>query len=55
MGLELVLHGTPVEVKERKVITEISLTANDQECARGRVVAVLAPDSMFETATATAQ
>ncbi|NHN54488.1 PaaI family thioesterase [Calidifontibacter sp. DB0510] len=48
LGVELVLRARPVEVKERKVVSEIELFAGDQVTVRGRVVAVLAPDAMFE-------
>lgn len=47
MGVPLLLRARPTEVKERKVVVEITLSADGHECARGRVVAVLAPDSMF--------
>lgn len=47
LGPELVLTARPVEQGERKVIVEMSITANDVECARARVVAVRAPESMF--------
>lgn len=47
MGVELEVRGLPVEVKERKVVSEITVRAGGQECAKGKVVAVLAPDSMF--------
>lgn len=47
MGVELELRGIPVEVKERKVIVEITVLAGDTVCARGQVVAVKMPDSML--------
>jgi acyl-coenzyme A thioesterase PaaI-like protein len=46
MGVELELVGTFVEVKEKKVIVEITLSANNIVCAKGTVVAVKMPDSM---------
>ncbi len=44
LGVELELRGRAVEIKERKVIIEIDLLAQDELCARGRVVAVQAPE-----------
>ena len=44
--LELVLRARAVEVGERKVIVELSVTAADTECAQARVVAVRAPATM---------
>ena len=46
-GVELELIGTFSEVKERKVIVDITLTANEVVCAKGQVIAVLMPDSMM--------
>jgi len=46
LGVELELRGTPVEVAERKVIVEISVNAEGEVCARGRVVAVRMPAEM---------
>lgn len=46
LGPELVLRGRAAEVGERKVIVEVTLTAADAECARGRVVAVRRPSTM---------
>ena len=54
MGVELELRGTPTQVKERKVVVDITLSADGVTCATGTVVAVLAPDSMFEAARAAA-
>ncbi len=45
-GEELLVRARPVEVGERKVVVEASVTAGDVECARGRVVAVRLPESM---------
>jgi uncharacterized protein (TIGR00369 family) len=45
-GVELVLYGYIVEVGQRKVVVDITVEAGDTLCARGRVVAVLLPDSM---------
>ena len=46
MGVELVVRGRAVEVKERKVVVSSELRAGDEVCARGRVVAVKAPENM---------
>ncbi len=46
LGVPLEARGKIVEVKPRKVITDIELRAGGDVCARGQVVAVLMPDSM---------
>lgn len=45
-GVELELIGRFSEVKDRKIIVEITLSANEIICAKGQVIAVLMPDSM---------
>jgi len=45
-GTELVVRARPIEVGERKVVVEASVSAGGAECARGRVVAVRMPESM---------
>ncbi len=45
-GVELELRGVIIEVKERKVIVDISLSADGKTCAKGHVVAVLMPKNM---------
>lgn len=50
LGPELVLRARPVEVKERKVVVEMSIHAGDLESAHARVVAVRAPETMFRQA-----
>jgi acyl-coenzyme A thioesterase PaaI-like protein len=47
MDTELVVRGTVEEVKERKVVVTSELYANGEVCARGRVVAVKAPEHMI--------
>ena len=47
LGPELVLKARPEEIKERKVVVAVELFVEGQLCARGRVVAVLAPASMI--------
>lgn len=46
LGVELELRGKIVEVKGRKVITEITVSANGEVTARGKVVAVQMPENM---------
>jgi uncharacterized protein (TIGR00369 family) len=46
LGAELVLRARAVERTARKAVVEMTITANDVECARARVVAVPAPASM---------
>ena len=45
-GVELELVGRFSEVKDRKIIVDITLSANDVICAKGQVIAVLMPESM---------
>lgn len=47
MGVELELRGEFLEVKERKVIVAITVSANGKVCAKGRVIAVKMPESML--------
>jgi acyl-coenzyme A thioesterase PaaI-like protein len=46
LGVELELRGTPVEVKEKKVVVDITVAAAGKITAQGRVVAVRMPESM---------
>ncbi len=46
MGVTLVARGKIVELKEKKVVVEITVSANDAVCAKGKVVAVKMPDTM---------
>lgn len=46
LGPELELHGKIIEVKERKVVVEETLSAEGRVCARGKVVAVLMPEGL---------
>lgn len=48
MGVELELVGTFSEVKEKKVVVEITVTANGVVCAKGTVIAVKMPESMAQ-------
>lgn len=45
-GVELELIGRFSEVKEKKVIVDIMLSANSIICAKGQVIAVLMPETM---------
>lgn len=49
MGVELVLVGEFIEVKDKKIITEITVSANGIACAKGTVVAVKMPESMAKS------
>ena len=46
LGVELELRGTVVEIKEKKVIVDITVTAHGKLCAKGQVIAVRMPESM---------
>lgn len=46
LGSDLVVRGRAVEVGARKVVVHSDLYAGGELCARGEVVAVLAPPSM---------
>jgi len=45
LGVELEIRGRIVELKGRKVITEISLYANGVETVRGKVITVQIPEN----------
>ncbi len=45
---ELEVRGKVEEVKGRKVVVNSTLAAAGQVCAKGRVVAVLAPDDLMQ-------
>lgn len=44
LGVELELRGKIIEVKGRKVVTEITALANGQITAKGKVIAVQVPE-----------
>ena len=48
LGPELVLRGKIREVKEKKVIVDIDLYAEDQLCVQGEVIAVKMPDNLVK-------
>jgi len=47
IGVELEIRGKVLELKGRKVVSNISVSANNVICARGRVVAVQMPENML--------
>lgn len=49
LGPPLVLRGRIVEVKGRKVVVQISLYVEGEECVRGEVIAVQIPDSFLSS------
>lgn len=46
LGVEIELRGVITEIKQRKVIVDISVLVAGKLCAKGCVVAVLMPESM---------
>ncbi len=46
MGQTLKLRGTITECKEKKVVVDITVSAGETVCAKGRVIAVKMPASM---------
>ncbi|HKI45822.1 MAG TPA: PaaI family thioesterase [Balneolales bacterium] len=44
LGVELELRGKIIEKKTKKVVSEITVSANNEICARGKVIAVLMPE-----------
>ena len=48
LGIELELKGKVVELKEKKIISEIIVLANGEITARGKVVAVKMPEKMIK-------
>jgi acyl-CoA thioesterase FadM len=49
MGVELELIGTFSEVKAKKVVVAITVSANNVVCAKGTVITVKMPESMCPT------
>ena len=49
LGPPLEIRGTIVEVKGRKVVVDVALSAGGVVCVRGQVVSVQIPESMFQT------
>lgn len=50
LGVELELRARPTEIKGRKVVVDVELHAGGEVTARGHVICVEAPASMFEGA-----
>ncbi len=48
LGPELELRGKIIEIKGRKVISEITLSANGEVTARGKVIAVQMPENLIK-------
>jgi acyl-coenzyme A thioesterase PaaI-like protein len=48
LGTELLLKGTIIEIKGRKVITEISVYAGETMTAKGKVIAIQMPETFFK-------
>jgi len=48
LGIELELRGKIIEIKGRKVVSEIIISANGIITAKGRVVAVQMPENVFK-------
>jgi len=48
LGVELELRGKVIEIKGKKVISEISVLANGEITAHGKVVAVQMPESLIK-------
>ena len=50
LGAPLEVRGAVKEIKGRKVVVSATLSANDQVCARGQVVAVQMPENLLPSA-----
>ncbi len=48
IGVELEFRGKIIEIKGRKVISEITVSANKEICARGKVIAVQMPENLIK-------
>lgn len=48
LGIELELRGKVIELKGRKVVSEITISAKGEITARGKVIAVQMPDKMIK-------
>lgn len=51
LGVPLELRGSIAEIGERKVIVNITLSAEGKVCSKGKVVAVQLPESMMSGST----
>lgn len=50
LGPRLELRAKIIEVRERKVVVQTTLSANGEVCAKGEVVAVLMPENLVKDA-----
>ena len=48
LGVELELRGKVIEIKGRKVLSEITVSANEDICVRGKVLAVQMPENLIK-------
>lgn len=48
LGVELEMRGKVIEIKGRKVVSEITVSANGTVTARGKVVAVQMPENFIK-------
>ncbi len=48
LGVELELRGRVIELKRRKVVSEIIVIANGEITAKGKVIAVQMPENMIK-------
>jgi len=48
LGVQLELRGKIIEIKGRKVVSEITVTANGEITAKGKVVAVQMPENFIK-------
>jgi len=47
LGMELEIRGRVIEIKEKKVVVEATVLAENKICATGKVVAVRMPETML--------
>lgn len=47
LNVPLEIRGSVFEIKGRKVVVDITVAANKEVCARGRVIAVQMPENMI--------
>jgi len=52
IGVPLEARGRIVEIKPRKAIVDVTVSADGETCARGQVVAVLMPETMLSQSNA---
>ena len=47
LGVPLEIRGSVQEIKGRKVVVSVTVSANGEVCAKGKVVAVQMPEHMM--------